>query len=762
MFGPPPQTASTVTSRLLEEYALNPESRLEVVKSCNPGTRESYLLQLRQLSQELQSSATAITDEKIQQAVDFLHQAVTSIPTPLTAAEIDQFRTQFALLGFLVKPILLQTHLQFNLDKVTQLTSKFHTFVKDDSTLNKSKLESFCDRLPTALDESMISTKAMISRTMDDLNWHIYATNVPALAWPLLLAEPKMEDLLIQTVAPPYLLNLFRMMQVGCSPKSLEIIEQADIARIDELVAKVVLRLYKEKLLSFAETNTTQLKRLTRAQLEMISVWEPSVMTDEGFVGLLEKRILPREFATPEEKSHGVVHREWLERMIVFVNTLAPKFNRHKLSVYLMSLEFDLAKGVMDKQKFLRQVSYIAIPRNHNSNTLKTLESSFVVNFAMDGKLEYWSDRVQPASKSRDEEVVKEYISHFIRLEKSVTDYEPYFDLNTYLNPVLARVMLTCGDQNVHEWSRMLLYPENLTKLTEQTIIKFAHDNPESFLPSDPVVFKLKVKNAKRVLVRVFEVKTLEYLLQYTGTVGQDLNLDGLTPNWEHNITLDHPPLEIRDLLIELPELAGRRGSFVMDVISNGENSSAYFTKGYLDYIERQSVAGHVLTIIDENQQKISEDIGVWLGGFHYKANEDGNIVIPYGRTLGSTKDTIFITHKEFTSRRSFKRSQETYEMLLSYHVNHESLMGGSTAKVLLRPIVKICSADVICPVDLLEQVVLEVIPVTQRVPQQCLILRSTTPIGQSTTSKSQKISLGWNLRFLRRSRISPQEHLKS
>jgi hypothetical protein len=121
-----------------------------------------------------------------------------------------------------------------------------------------------------------------------------------------------------------------------------------------------------------------------------------------------------------------------------------------------------------------------------------------------------------------------------------------------------------------------------LAQLTEKTIVKFAYDNPESFLPSDPVVFKLQIKNAKRVLVRVFEIKTLEYLQQYGGNsnaIGQALNLDGLTPNWEKQLTLDHPPLEVHDLLIDLPELANRRGSFVMDVICNGENSSVYFTK---------------------------------------------------------------------------------------------------------------------------------------------------------------------------------------
>lgn len=125
----------------------------------------------------------------------------------------------------------------------------------------------------------------------------------------------------------------------------------------------------------------------------------------------------------------------------------------------------------------------------------------------------------------------------------------------------------------------MLNVRENISSLTDRTILKFSSDNPDVFLPSDPVVFKLKIKNANRVLVRIFEVKTLEYLQQHEGPVGQALNLDGLTPNWEHTLTFDHPPIEMHEVLIDLPELADRRGSFIMDVISGGENSSVYFTK---------------------------------------------------------------------------------------------------------------------------------------------------------------------------------------
>lgn len=44
-----------------------------------------------------------------------------------------------------------------------------------------------------------------------------------------------------------------------------------------------------------------------------------------------------------------------------------------------------------------------------------------------------------------------------------------------------------------------------------------------------------------------------------------------------------------------------------------------YSLKGTLNYIERHSVAGHVLTIINESQQKVAENVSVWYKGYYYK-----------------------------------------------------------------------------------------------------------------------------------------------
>ncbi|KAF9995397.1 hypothetical protein BGZ79_010913, partial [Entomortierella chlamydospora] len=729
-------TYTATEFRDLENYALNPELRDDLVKACTPNSKEWYLSQLRFLSQELQEvSANPSKDAKSSAIAGKFEKALKLLreyePFALNGdrTELERLKAQFAILGYSVNPDMLLKELDFNPDTIAQLSNSI-VFVQTDTDNEQSDI---CDSLPTTLDESLFDIESLSQQLMDKLISD-YNTSVPNSAWPHLLAQPQMRDILLKTMSPTELLTQLERMSLEWSSKSLEMLkgsstsDTSDWVALDQsqmqspveaLIVDVILRLYQEKKLDFAGYKI-QYSSLTNAQMEWIKEKEPGMMNNERFVGMLEHRIVPRVFDSSPTETGKVtdpkttVRGEWLARMMAFVDSLPPKYNRHRLAVFLMSLEYDLANGVYDKDKFMK---FIEIPRNHdyyNPSTLKKVfEPSFIVDTNNTQALQYWSDRVKPATKARDEHIIQEFLYYFLQKEKSGVDYEYYFDVKSFLNPILARSMLFSGDQDILKWSSMLAPSDGgIAKLTEKTIIRFANGNPKSFLPSDPVVFKLKVKNTKRILVRVFEIKTLEYLQQYgdSSAFGQVLNLDGLTPNWEKHLILDYPPLEMHDLQIDLPELADRRGAFVMDVISNGENSSAYFTKGYLDFVEKQSVAGHILTIIDEDKRKIDQDVGIWFNGFYYKTNKYGDIVIPYRNPKVAIDKNIYITHNDFTSRRPFTHHPETYSMSLCCYIDHESLVAGSVAKILIKAVVQIDSVNVTCPVKLLDQVVLEVV----------------------------------------------------
>ncbi|KAF9927501.1 hypothetical protein FBU30_003218 [Linnemannia zychae] len=691
----------------LEEFALNPDKREELLEKYNGASwrsRDYYFYGLRILSQNLQNSVTPPTKEKIEEAVEFLREAENS-HHHFDSGFLSQIKAQLAVLGFHVDPELLIKELSFNPSSVTQLEN--NPIIPSDTNTKDSALQKtvdILDTLSTTMDQRNIKLEVLTKNVIDDIASKGAWKAIPEAAWPHLLSHPDIEDALLNKLQTDRLASFFQAMDIVFSPKSLHIIGRADTSRMDELVVKIILKLYDNKRLDFSETYKVY-RNLTNAQLDAIKMENPGVMANDGFVGLLERRILPLPLLDSNKVSKGEVHQEWLDRMISFVDSLPSKFNRHKMAVYAMSLEFDLSEGIKNKEKFMK---YVTIPRNHSDYSATVLKGNDYVDLNDTGVLPYWSKRVTTATKMRDSEIVNDYLEHFLRIEKSISEYEPFFS-SAFLNPILARVMLYSGD-NDKEWSKLLGFHQKINSLTDMTILKFTKDNAKNFLPSDPVVFKLNVKNANRILVRIFEVKTLEYLLMYHGPIGEKLNLDGLTPNWEHSLTFDRPAIEMHEILIDLPELSDRRGSFIMDVISGSENSSVYFTKGYFDFIERPSVAGHVLTVIDEDQKKIEKDVTIYFSGYYYKQNDKGDVVIPFRRDNNAALDSyIYIIYKDFATRQPFVQRPEQYSMSLSYQLDSEGLVAGTYAKILLKPVIELSGVNVVCPVELLDQVTLEV-----------------------------------------------------
>lgn len=339
-------------ANLLEEYALNPQSRQALVDSYLPGTAEHYTFKLGLLSEQLQDPTVPVTAEGITEAMTFLKAAEDS--GTLAQHTIQKYRAQFALLAFKVEPDLLRKELAFKSSSISPLNSSMEQDI-DDS------LDDICEALPTVLDQTQIKTDTLIARHLEELVNDSGTAIVPVLAWSQLLVQPEIRSILLEKVDPVRLLTIFNKMDLTLSPYSADIIGQAEASRVDELVVDIIVRLVEHKQLDFSYP--FELLRLTNIQLQWIEERLHGARNNEAFVGLLEARIFPRDFVGWEERRRGDVHREWLDKMLDFVDTLAPKFNLHKLSVYLMSLEFDLAKGIMDKNKFKRFGGHGPYPR---------------------------------------------------------------------------------------------------------------------------------------------------------------------------------------------------------------------------------------------------------------------------------------------------------------------------------------------------------------------------------------------------------------
>ena len=136
----------------------------------------------------------------------------------------------------------------------------------------------------------------------------------------------------------------------------------------------------------------------------------------------------------------------------------------------------------------------------------------------------------------------------------------------------------------------------------------------------------------------------------------------------------------------EFPELA-KPGVYVIDFIGNGKNSRAVIRKGQLRYLLRTSTVGHVFTILDE-QNQVLKDASLWLTGHEYRAGEDGTIAVPYSTQPG--RQPIILSHQGLSTLAWFEHQSEDYQLAAGMYVDREALLSRKTAKLLVRPSLRV------------------------------------------------------------------------
>ena len=101
-------------------------------------------------------------------------------------------------------------------------------------------------------------------------------------------------------------------------------------------------------------------------------------------------------------------------------------------------------------------------------------------------------------------------------------------------------------------------------------------------------------------------------------------------------------------------------GLFVAELVGNGKTSRAVIKKGSLTVINRFTVAGILMYILDHNK-KICKGgrTGFYFEDKFYESDRNGRILMPYG--LNDKTEPIILVHNEFAQLTNFTRPTENY-----------------------------------------------------------------------------------------------------
>ena len=418
--------------------------------------------------------------------------------------------------------------------------------------------------------------------------------------------------------------------------------------------------------------------RLTLAQLDDLLQKKPDLRNQTAFVNAYLSKLASEDEVDLE--TDAAARQAYFERVWAFVKTLEPAHNSLKANVLYGRLRHDQEMGIYDPVRFLdyvklpRDVYYLkeevrrALPR---SDQMAQLGQSFGL--------------LQLPPVSNEEPLVRDYL---LKLFVEAPDYDAYkpWIRDDFLKRLFAEAKITAGVGEPQQWAN-LLSPDEFRRLKERIDIEWAPGNPDVLAAGDAVTFTAFVKNVPTLIVKVYEINTLNYYRETGQPLNLAVNLDGLVASFERRVTYSEPPERRIARTFEFPELKNR-GAYVVELIGNGKSSRALVQKGRLGVLQEVTAAGHAFTVLDEANRPVA-DARAWLGGREFTPDAKGRLVIPFST---DPRSALLVVHQGgFASPVRFQHLAETYDLQAGLYVDRESLIRREKAVIALRPVLRVC-----------------------------------------------------------------------
>lgn len=436
---------------------------------------------------------------------------------------------------------------------------------------------------------------------------------------------------------------------------------------------------------SFGEFSIHRL--LLPAQLTELLKAAPDLAANEAFVNTWVRKLAPGAEADLE---YDTAEREaWLDRVWAYVQKLPASFNSLKAQVLYLRLDHDRKAGVHDLARF---TAYLQLPRSFDYVNPRLLDQAARAQAPVSNLGANFSEALLAnRSVADDEPLVREYFLHFFSqgaqdVAAAIKPFTPNVR-DTWLKPLFAEAMITSGQGNAELWAS-LLSPAEFQKLKDRVDIEFPPTNTQFFSSGEEVQFDVIVKNTPKLLVKIYEINTLNFFLTQQRQLNTDLNLDGLVANGGETRTFESGPFKRERFQFKLAGFnfaAGKRGAWVVEFIGGGRSSRALVRAGQWQVLQQSGPSGDLLLVVDEKGEPVKDSV-VWLDGRKLVRDEKlGRIVVPYTGQPGMKNIVLADPSGSFATFARFMHHGEDYRLDAQFHIDREQLLARRKAKLAIR-----------------------------------------------------------------------------
>lgn len=400
----------------------------------------------------------------------------------------------------------------------------------------------------------------------------------------------------------------------------------------------------------------------------------PQLLNENNFVTAYLKKLQPG--ADEKWENAPQTRLALLVKMHNFVATLAPVFNSLKAHLLYHILDVKRTLGKYDRAMFL---DYLKLPRNVFYLNRKYFESNERQVYRADLNANF-KDATLCEPVCNDEPLVRDYLQNLMLADQNSTAFSGYID-SDYLKQLFAETMIVNAVGDMENWFS-LLDAHRVKELKERTELEFLPTNKTLLLPEEPTRLTVKIKNIKKLIVKIYKLNLPNYYRENSNEVSTAIDLDGLVANEELVFEYSHPSYQRHTETFDLKNITGR-GVYIAELIGNGMSSRAMIRRGQLSFVQRSGAAGHLFSVFNEARQQI-KDAAILFGGNEYKADATGLINVPYTSTPGNRQ--FVIKHGDFAALHNFNHQAEAYSFEAGIYTDREALIEGKTATLVVRP----------------------------------------------------------------------------
>uniref|UniRef100_A0A061RNP8 Actin-binding protein f n=1 Tax=Tetraselmis sp. GSL018 TaxID=582737 RepID=A0A061RNP8_9CHLO len=279
--------------------------------------------------------------------------------------------------------------------------------------------------------------------------------------------------------------------------------------------------------------------------------------------------------------------------------------------------------------------------------------------------------------------------------------------------------MLLSGCEDERRWEEALEAagrdPEQLRSRSE---LRFAPESKREFLPGGEVVLRALVKNCgSSVTAKVYELNAWNHCRGLGREPDAEVALDGLCATHELTVPLrEASPYVLQRVDVAIPQISGRRGVFVVELIEAGLACRALVRVGYISAVQEATPAGHALLLFWEDGSVVQGG-KVWLNHeVHEEGERAGVVLVPFAESPAPGQQAVLgCRGSSFAGMFTFDQREERYELTpgmfyeltAGMFMEGESLVSKAEAPLIVRAQLHIHGTLV--PVSLLSEVTLSV-----------------------------------------------------